>query len=90
MTEAAVVASHLNAQQTAKAVGELLKYHEKKEAADGKTSLVGYYGKPILAVIELHESMKKSLIRPKRINLPNRYNGATVIAYKLEYDFDGL
>ena len=35
MTEVAIVATHLNAQQAAKAVGELLKYHEKKEAADG-------------------------------------------------------
>ena len=73
MTEAAAVATHLNVEQTAKAVGELLKHHEKKEAADGKTSLVGFYGKPILAVIELHESMKEPLTRPKRINLPNRY-----------------
>lgn len=90
MTEVAVVATHLNAQQAAKAVGELLKYHEKKEAADGKTSLVGFYGKPILAVIELHESMKKSLIRPKRINLPNRYIELFAKAHRREYDVDDL
>ena len=60
---------------TAKAVSALFKFEEKKQTDGGKQSLVGYYAKPVLAQIHLKEAIKKAVVRPVRVNIPNRYDG---------------
>jgi hypothetical protein len=72
MTEAMAVA-HLDPEITAKAVNALFKFQEKKLADEGRTSLVGFYAQPILATISLNNEVKKAVIRPRQIKIPNRF-----------------
>ena len=67
------MSSPLDSALTAKAVSALFKFEEKKQADGGKQSLVGYYAKPILAQIQLKEVIKKAVVRPVRVKIPNRF-----------------
>lgn len=64
--------SPLGSELAAKAVNALFKFEEKKQTDAGKQSLVGYYAKPILAQIQLKEAIKKAVVRPVRVKIPNR------------------
>jgi hypothetical protein len=66
--------SPLTSELTAKAVGALFKFEEKKQTDAGKQSLVGYYAKPILAQIQLKVALKKAVVRPVQVKVPNRYS----------------
>jgi hypothetical protein len=52
-----------------KACGALILHEEKK--VEGKTSLLGNYARPILAQIELVNSIKKPVLRPIRVKIPH-------------------
>ena len=51
-----------------KACGALILHEEKK--VEGKSSLLGNYARPILAQIELVNSIKKPVLRPIRVKIP--------------------
>lgn len=68
---AAVTESPLDAVVIAKAIRALFKYNEEKVAA-GKTSIVGNYAQPILAQLNLHETLQKAVLIPKRVDIPHR------------------
>jgi len=52
-----------------KACGALILHEEKK--LDGKNSLLGNYSRPLLVQIELVNGIKKPVLRPIRIKIPN-------------------
>ena len=67
----AVTESPLDAVVIAKAIRALFKYNEEK-VAEGKTSIVGNYAQPILAQLNLHETLQKAVLIPKRVDIPHR------------------
>lgn len=71
MEVAAVAETPLDSVVIAKAIRALFKYNEEK-VAEGKTSIVGNYAQPILAQINLHETLQKAVLIPKRVDIPHR------------------
>jgi hypothetical protein len=71
MEVTAVAETPLDSVVIAKAIRALFKYNEEK-VAEGKTSIVGNYAQPILAQINLHETLQKAVLIPKRVDIPHR------------------
>jgi ribosome biogenesis protein UTP30 len=65
------MSKQLDSELVAKAVKALFQFEEKKHVEKGSKSLVGYYAKPVIAQIQLKQNIKKAIVRPVRVKIPN-------------------
>ena len=63
--------SKLDSALTLKAVTALFEYEDKQLRIKGKESLIGIRSKPILAQVQLKEVIRKPVLRPVRVKIPN-------------------